>query len=110
MVVPISHGGGLLVNWKTELQVSCPDSDQKLEMTCKVCGHVHYLTPEMMMCSPELEFLYLDEIETEAVCKSRGGRGRVRMAIVRNGRNVPPSRSRLRGRGMLAKPQAALRG
>lgn len=73
------------MNWKTELQVRDLDHDQKLEMTCKVCGHVRYLTTAMVMCSPEREFLYLDEIEAEAVCKARGCRGRVRMAIVRKG-------------------------
>ncbi len=71
------------MNWKSELQVRDLDSDQRLEMTCKVCGHIHYLTPPMIMCAPEREFLYLDEVERETICKARKCYGKVRMAIIR---------------------------
>ena len=73
------------MNWKTELQVRDLEPGQRLEMTCKLCGHVHYLTPALIMCSPEREFLYLDEIEAGTVCKARKCRGKVRMAIIRTG-------------------------
>jgi hypothetical protein len=73
------------MNWKTELQVRDLEQGQRLEMTCKTCGHVHYLIPAQIMCEPEREFLYLDEVERETVCKARKCYGKVRMALVRKG-------------------------
>lgn len=70
------------MSWKYEIQVRDLDPDQKLEITCKSCGHVHYVTQKLICNSPEREFLYLDEIEKETVCKARGCRGAVRLAMV----------------------------
>lgn len=71
--------------WKENVQVRDLDEGQRLEITCKSCGHVHYLTRKLVCTSPEREFLYLDEVERETVCKARGCRGAVRLAMVRNG-------------------------
>lgn len=73
--------------WKQNIQVLDLDPGQRLEMTCRRdgCGHVHYLTREMICTSPEREFLYLDEIERDTVCRARGCRGAVRMAMARKG-------------------------
>ncbi len=73
------------MNWKTSLQVRDLEPSQRLEVTCKVCGHVHYLTHQQIMQTPEREFLYLDEVEKATVCRARGCRGTVRLAIVRPG-------------------------
>ncbi len=67
------------------MQVRDLDPNQRLEMTCMICGHVHYLTPSIVKASPEREFLYLDELEAETVCRARGCRGRVRLALPRKG-------------------------
>ncbi|MCM2292904.1 hypothetical protein NAC44_11270 [Allorhizobium sp. BGMRC 0089] len=72
------------MSWKTNIQVRDLDPDQKLELTCTQCGHVHYLTPEIILRAPERGFLYLDEIERESICRARGCRGAVRLALVRN--------------------------
>ncbi|MDP8996861.1 MAG: hypothetical protein M3O03_07645 [Pseudomonadota bacterium] len=53
------------MNWKTNLQVRDLEPTQRLEVTCKACGHVHYLTRKQIMLSPDREFLYLDKIERE---------------------------------------------
>lgn len=74
-----------MTNWKESLQVRDLDPGQRLEITCRACGHVHYLTRELICVSAEREFLYLDEIERETVCKARGCRGAVRLALVRKG-------------------------
>lgn len=71
------------MTWKRNLQVGDLDVGQRLEMTCMICGHVHYLTPQVVKASPEREFLYLDELEAETVCRARGCRGRVRLALAR---------------------------
>ena len=71
------------MNWKTERQVRDLEPGQWLEMTCKTCGHVHYLNPAEIMCAPEREFLYLDEVERETYCKAKRCLGQVRMALIR---------------------------
>ena len=73
------------MNWKTNLRVNDLDFNQKLEVTCRECGHLHYLTPKLISVSPEREFLYLDEVERETICRARGCRGAVRIALIRNG-------------------------
>ncbi|MGE0290507.1 MAG: hypothetical protein AB7I42_29580 [Bradyrhizobium sp.] len=73
------------MNWKRNIQVRDLDPGQRLEVTCKSCGHVHYLTREAICSSPEREFLYLDEVERDTVCKARGCRGAVRIAIIGDG-------------------------
>lgn len=74
-----------MTSWKQSLRVSDLEPNQRLEMCCRRCGHVHYLTREMVCVSPEREFLYLDELENEAVCRARGCRGPVRLSLVRSG-------------------------
>lgn len=44
---------------------------------------MHYLTREAICTSPEREFLYIDELERETVCRARGCRGPVRLSMVR---------------------------
>lgn len=74
-----------MTSWKENVQVRDLDAKDKLEMTCKSCGHVHYLTRAILCSSPEREFLYLDEIEKEAACRARGCRGTVRLAMTPRG-------------------------
>ena len=71
------------MNWKTELQVRDLEPGQRLEMTCKTCGHVHYLSPAQIMSVPEREFLYLDEVERETYCNAKRCLGQVRMMLIR---------------------------
>ena len=73
------------MNWKTNLQVRDLEPSQRLEVTCKVCGHVHYLTRKQIVQSRERDFLHLDEVERETICKARGCHGMVRIALIRSG-------------------------
>jgi hypothetical protein len=73
-----------MTSWKAHIQVRDLDDRQKLEMTCRACGHVHYLTRAIICAAPEREFLYLDEIERDTICRARGCRGRVRLSIQSN--------------------------
>ena len=74
------------MSWKTNIQVRDLDDDQRLEATCKDCDHVHYITKfEVMRQGADRSFLYLDEIEREAICRARGCRGAIRLALVRTG-------------------------
>lgn len=73
------------MNWKTNMQVRDLEHGQRIEVTCRSCGHVHFLTREGILKAPQREFLYLDELERETVCRARGCRGTVRIALVRKG-------------------------
>jgi hypothetical protein len=73
------------VSWKDTLQVRDLDPAQRLEISCKTCGHVHYLTRETIMTTKARQNLSLAEVEAQTRCKARGCTGPVRMAMVRDG-------------------------
>lgn len=73
----------MLGGWKSTMQVRDLGPQQRLEMTCKTCGHVHYLTAAIILKTGGTQDLYLDEVEKMSSCKSRGCWGRVRMAKMR---------------------------
>lgn len=70
-------------NWKTKIKVGDLADAQKLEMICKKCSRLTYITKAMICTAKGREQLYLDEVERRAVCKGRGCKGRMRMAMVR---------------------------
>ncbi|MBA8904131.1 hypothetical protein [Phyllobacterium sp. P30BS-XVII] len=69
--------------WKQNVRVSDLADNQRLELTCRKCGHVRYLTKSMICVVPEREFLFIDEVERQAKCRARGCKGSVRIAMVR---------------------------
>lgn len=71
------------MGWKQSLRISDLAEHQKLEARCRRCGHVHYLTKAVVCMSPEREFLYIDELERETICRAHGCRGPVRLSMVR---------------------------
>ena len=73
------------MNWKSALQIGDLDDAQRLEVTCRTCGHVHYLEVAKLRDDPRLRQLYLDEVERTTICKARGCRSPVRMTLVRSG-------------------------
>ena len=68
-------------SWKQNFQVRDLATSDRILATCKSCGHIHYLTQASICVSPEREFLYLDEVETETTCRTRGCRGSVRFEM-----------------------------
>ena len=74
------------MNWKAHLQIRDLDPEQKLEATCKECGHVHIFTAaQVLRQGKDRGFLHIDELESETICKARGCWGKVRLALVRSG-------------------------
>lgn len=73
------------MNWKTELRAADLGDDVRLELTCKRCGAVRFLTPETILARGDDRYLYLDQVEVRACCQQRGCRGPMRMALVRKG-------------------------
>lgn len=74
-----------MTSWKDSIQLGDLDVGQRLEMTCLRCGHMHYLTPDMVLAAGGRTTLYLDEVERRTQCRARGCQGRVRLALVRKG-------------------------
>ena len=70
------------MNWKRELQLRDIDTAQLIEASCKRCGHTHYLDAPVLLSRPELQFIYIDELERMTVCKARHCNGSVRLALV----------------------------
>lgn len=74
----------MAAGWKSTLQVRDLDPGQRLEMMCRTCGHVHYLTrADIEHQGEDRGFVYLDELERQTVCRRRGCHGTVRLALVR---------------------------
>ena len=74
-----------MTSWKDTLQLGDLDPDQRLEITCTRCGHVHYLTAALIIAAGGRMTFYLDEVERRAQCRARGCKGTVRMALSRKG-------------------------
>lgn len=70
------------MNWKTDIQVRDIAPGQRVEATCKRCGYTHYVDVAAMLAEPELQFIYVDELERMTVCKARHCGGPVRLALV----------------------------
>ena len=67
------------MNWKTRIRVSDLAPTQKLEIICRRCGRLAYITGVDVTD----QSLYLDELERRLRCKARGCRGHARLAMVR---------------------------
>lgn len=65
--------------WKTKIRVSDLSDTQKLEVTCRRCGKVRYLT-KANLPDPQM---YLDEVERKLGCKALKCGGRARLDMVR---------------------------
>jgi hypothetical protein len=72
-------------SWKDSIQLGDLEPDQRLEMTCKLCGHVHYVTPATIIAKAGRATLYLDEVERRTKCKARGCNGAIRLALSHRG-------------------------
>ncbi|MPT48234.1 MAG: hypothetical protein E2598_07400 [Sphingobium sp.] len=68
------------MNWKTNIQVLDLTPDDRLEMICKKCGHLRYLTGAQLLARNGAARLYLDQVEARAKCTQRGCGGPMRMA------------------------------
>ncbi|CAI9414967.1 hypothetical protein ANOBCDAF_03343 [Pleomorphomonas sp. T1.2MG-36] len=66
--------------WQTQIQVQDLADTQKLECTCRQCGHVHYLY-KATLTGREQD--YIDEVQATEKCWARGCGGPVRIVFVR---------------------------
>ena len=73
------------MNWKTDLRAADLGDDVRLELTCKRCGAVRFLSSDAILARSGGRHLYLDQVETRARCRQRGCNGAMRMALTRKG-------------------------
>ncbi len=73
------------MNWKANLQVLDLEPGDRLELTCRKCGHVRYLTGETLLARKGAAQLWLYQVEQRAKCNQRGCGGPMRMAMPRTG-------------------------
>ncbi len=69
------------MNWKSEIQVLDLEQTEKIEVTCRKCGHSRYESPYMLVKKYGLDYQYLDEVERLLTCHNRGCNGDVRIAL-----------------------------
>ena len=69
------------MNWKSDLQIIDLDQTQKLEVTCKLCGHSRYENPYLLIKKMGLDYQHLDEVERLLSCNARGCNGDVRISL-----------------------------
>ncbi|MFV2091942.1 MAG: hypothetical protein ACC634_02550 [Hyphomicrobiales bacterium] len=73
------------MNWQTDLQLRDIAGNQRIEATCRRCGHTHYVDAPALLRQPELQFIYMDELERMTMCQARRCAGTVRIALVHEG-------------------------
>ncbi|MEW4468937.1 hypothetical protein AB1K62_14015 [Parasphingorhabdus sp. JC815] len=69
------------MNWKRNIQVLDLDPDIRLELVCRKCKKLRWLTGKELLKRQTAKFLYLEDIERRARCRQRGCRGTMRMAM-----------------------------
>lgn len=75
------------MSWKANIQVRDLSENQRLEITCKKCGHTRYLHALDLLAVREHSYLYLDEVERRTRCNQRGCGGQGRLAIEQSNLN-----------------------
>jgi ribosomal protein L33 len=73
------------VSWKDQLQVLDLDASDKIELTCRACGHLRYLTGSMLQSRANALRLTLAQVEDRARCRGRGCNSRMRLAMPHQG-------------------------
>jgi hypothetical protein len=73
------------VSWKDQLQVLDLGAADKIELTCRACGHLRYLTGAELQSRGGALRLTLTQVEARARCRGRGCNGQMRLAMPHQG-------------------------
>jgi hypothetical protein len=76
------------VSWKDRIQVCDLGGSDRLELLCRRCGHLRYLTGEELLARKSAVRLTLAEVEQRARCRQRGCGGAMRLAMPNQGDTV----------------------
>lgn len=69
-----------MAGWKTKLQVQDLGEEEKLELQCRKCNHVRYLTKAALIERGAGQ-RYLDYIENHSQCTVFGCKGKMRLTL-----------------------------
>ena len=69
------------MNWRSNIQILDLNADDRLELTCRKCGTLRWLTGEELQSRTGKERLTLGEVEQRAECRQRGCGGAMRLAM-----------------------------
>ena len=73
------------MTWLDQVQLRDLDGDARIELTCRSCGKVRFISPAEIMARGDYGHLWLSEVQDRARCRQRGCRGRMRLALPRAG-------------------------
>ena len=73
------------MSWKAQLQVLDLNDDDRIELTCRICGRVRWLSVDELKARKGASRLTLLEVEGRAKCRQRGCGGAMRLALPRKG-------------------------
>lgn len=76
------------MSWKDQIQVCDLETTDRLELLCRKCGHLRYLTGAELLARRSASRLTLAEVEVRARCRQRGCGGRMRLAMPDQGDTV----------------------
>lgn len=69
------------MNWRSNIQILDLEANDRLELTCRKCGTMRWLTGAELKARKGKERLTLGEVEKLARCRQRGCGGAMRLAM-----------------------------
>lgn len=69
------------MSWLDAIQLRDLDPASRIELTCRVCGKVRFVTPAELLALGDFGHLWLSQVQTRARCKQRGCKGAMRLAM-----------------------------
>jgi hypothetical protein len=71
-----SRGGGQLVSWLDAIQLRDLDTETRLELTCRTCGKVRFVTPAHLLTLGDFGHLWLSKSRPAPVASSAAAKAR----------------------------------
>lgn len=69
------------MNWKRNIQVLDLEPEDRLELVCRKCNKLRWLTGKELLDRADAKYLWLEDVERRARCRQRGCGGNMRMAM-----------------------------
>ena len=73
------------MSWLDAFQLSDLEGDTRLELTCRRCGKVRFVTANALLVLGDFGHLWLSEVQARARCRQRGCKGAMRLALPHQG-------------------------
>lgn len=73
------------MSWLDAIQLRDLDAGARIELTCRACGKVRFVTPAQLLALGDFGHLWLSEVQARARCKQRGCKRAMRLALPHRG-------------------------